>query len=362
MLERECEPESDEKVDNDEINLIREKLERASKNKDWREIIRVKKEIESKKPINMKLIDKADEYLRELSEERLRYLKMAEDYLKALIDKDRKAFLDLKKGVMEYLHRTHCDKKLIQACYEDCKRIENEKERIDCQLKCGCEIPTGEYLKCLGEMEVEHKRRQKALLEQLEVLRESKPYKYYKEFINLNDFEGYFRAVEEIKTKLNLPDPIPSPPKLPWIYSSPCPAGTTDSGAMTEKLVILLEQYIPNPPLIPNRTVVVKAKVSGGKPPYSYSWSGTPQGTGEEVVYQFSTAGEKTITVEVTDSLGVKETASIKIKVLEDLKAQIRGLSKEHIYGTEVMIQVEIPKELSEHTKSEPLSEECRPG
>ena len=71
----------------------------------------------------------------------------------------------------------------------------------------------------------------------------------------------------------------------------------------------------PSSPRIGN-TVTFSAVESGGTAPYYYSWSGDISGTSKSVSKTFSTTGEKTATVKITDALGRTANGTCKANVL----------------------------------------------
>lgn len=65
------------------------------------------------------------------------------------------------------------------------------------------------------------------------------------------------------------------------------------------------------------QTVIWTANVSGGTPPFTYSWSGTnfptpaPTSTSFSIVY--NTIGQKTATVTVTDADALQTTSPVSV-------------------------------------------------
>ena len=62
-------------------------------------------------------------------------------------------------------------------------------------------------------------------------------------------------------------------------------------------------------------TTQIKAKVEGGKTPYTYAWDGDVKGKGTNVKFVPSKAGKHKITLTVKDNLGKSASADIEIKV-----------------------------------------------
>jgi len=71
----------------------------------------------------------------------------------------------------------------------------------------------------------------------------------------------------------------------------------------------------PEEPSFLGDTVEVTAKVSGGKLPYSYVWSGDHGGKGAKVLFGSRKEGDHELSVTVTDARGDTVTAEITIKV-----------------------------------------------
>jgi len=74
----------------------------------------------------------------------------------------------------------------------------------------------------------------------------------------------------------------------------------------------------PSSPTSPRigSTVTFSAVESGGTAPYYYSWSGEVSGTSKSVSKTFSTTGEKTTTVRITDALGRTASGTCNTNVL----------------------------------------------
>lgn len=86
-------------------------------------------------------------------------------------------------------------------------------------------------------------------------------------------------------------------------------------------------------------SVSATATADGGKSPYHYAWSGEYQGQGQSVRFSPKKPGDQTLSVEVTDAKGNKDSANITFKV-DVLKVTIEGLRDEVIYGTKLNLSV----------------------
>ncbi len=72
--------------------------------------------------------------------------------------------------------------------------------------------------------------------------------------------------------------------------------------------------------------VNVTASVSGGKPPYTYAWTGEYEGQGDTVTFKAKKPGSYTLKLSVSDSGGQTETGSITLTVAQ-LKVLIEKIS-----------------------------------
>jgi len=124
-------------------------------------------------------------------------------------------------------------------------------------------------------------------------------------------------------------------------------------------------------------TVNISAKVEGGIPGYTFSWSG--QGSPKDNTFTFidtRKAGTHSVSVTVSDSAGDSATASTTILV-EDIKVTITGLKDTVYYGSSLALSANItgttapikqqPRTTANQTKTAPTAskseeEECTPG
>ena len=136
-------------------------------------------------------------------------------------------------------------------------------------------------IKCLADAGGAHGKHQRELDAKIKNLPESLPYKRFQEFAGLSDWKGYLAAVEKVKQEFALPDPIPSPLVLPSTYSSPCGGG--GAVADTSKLVVTLAAKPEKTSYKPGDVVNVTANITGGKAPYTYTWTGDHAGEGQTV-------------------------------------------------------------------------------
>ena len=191
-------------------------------------------------------------------------------------------------------------------------------------------------LGCLGDAGAANGKHQRELDKKIKELPESLPYKRYQEFAGLNDWKGYLAAVEKMKLEFGLPDPIPSPIVLPWTYSSPC--GGKGAAVETAKLAVTLAAKPEKTAYKPGEIVNVTANVTGGKPPYTYTWTGDHAGDGQTVTRAATKPGSYALSVEVKDGAGARGVTSITLKY-EGVTAGIEGLTNQIIYGTSLKLR-----------------------
>ena len=189
-------------------------------------------------------------------------------------------------------------------------------------------------LGCLGEAGAANGKHQRELDKKIKELPESLPYKRFQEFAGLNDWKGYLAAVEKTKQEFGLPEPIPSPIVLPWSYTSPC-GGKGAAPELAGPLQVTLNA--DKKKLKPGELASITAAVTGGKPDYTYNWTGNYAGTGSKVTVTSRNPGKQTLSLVVSDTAGSKGQASIEIEV-EGLKAAINGLKDKVVYGTTLVL------------------------
>jgi len=309
------------------------------------------------------------EDMKSLADKKYKWLEQIPDYLEALIELDKKTHSSAEKEI-----RKTVLKKAASGAYPQCdntcqKRVEEIRNSIG---NCGPYVVkekkpdplTGEMVlinvikedkpcsaadqsraeeaarladpmsyeefKCYEQISKPYREHQQELKRKLSEVKESKVLKNYQEYTQWSMFKEYVNEVETLKTKLNLPEPLPSPPVLPWTYSSSCGSAGSVTSEQT-KLIITLKATKTN--LKREEFTDVTAEVKGGKSPYSFEWKGNYSGKGKTVTFMSAKPGEHTLSVEVTDSAGSKGQASIILKV-GGVTGIITGLSKEVVFGT----------------------------
>jgi hypothetical protein len=86
----------------------------------------------------------------------------------------------------------------------------------------------------------------------------------------------------------------------------------------------------------------VKANVTGGKPPYSYAWSGPYIGSGPSVYFKSDKGGNYTIGVEVADANGQKVTANLPLQV-GNIEVALTGVPRKPVVlGVPVQLAAQI--------------------
>ncbi len=309
------------------------------------------------------------EDLKTLAEKKYKWLEQIPDYLEALIELDKKTHTKAEKEI-----RKTVLKKAASGAYPQCddtcqKKVEEIRKSIG---NCGPYVVkeskpdplTGEMVlinvikedkpcsaadqaraeeaarladpmsyeefKCYEQISKPHREHQQELKGKLSEVKESKVLKNYQDYITWSMYKEYVNEIEALRTKLNLPDPIPSPPVLPWAYSSSC--GSVD-GVVSDQTKLSVTLKANKTILKREESTNVTAEVKGGKAPFTYEWKGNYSGKGETVTFMSMKPGEHTLSVEVTDVTGSRGQASIVLKV-GGVTGIITGLPKEVIFGT----------------------------
>ena len=108
--------------------------------------------------------------------------------------------------------------------------------------------------------------------------------------------------------------------------------------------------------LKPGELAGITAAVTGGKPDYTYTWTGNYAGSGNKVTVTSRNPGKQTLSLEVKDAVGAKGQAAIEIEV-EGLKAAINGLKDRVVYGTTLALTASF-EAIKDATSSSPPPEE----
>ena len=100
----------------------------------------------------------------------------------------------------------------------------------------------------------------------------------------------------------------------------------------------------PEAPAFLGQTVEVAAAVSGGKPPYSYTWSGDHGGKGATVLFGSRKEGEHQLSVTVTDARGdiAADEITIQVKALDVTIRTLHSVGPTIFPGVPVELEAEI--------------------
>ncbi|MBM4146131.1 MAG: hypothetical protein FJ240_07630 [Nitrospira sp.] len=317
-----------------------------SASKDWKRLIELKDEANKLKPPDEEAIKKINAALFTLAEESQQYLRDCLNYFVVLKEKDRIAFAELKKGVNGSLTR-ECHNKEMCPCNPDME---------ECWKNCCAEYVNQSYFRCLSDAEIENSKNQKTIEKKATIIKESRIFSNYADykaaFPDRVTYTNYFTDLEKLKGSLSLPDPLPGHPVLSWSYGSPCGGAVGIDPTSSGGLEVSLSQLVVAPPLKPGGKVKITATVKGGRAPYKYSWSGTPEGSGESVTYTLKTTGDNTIIVDVIDMGNLRGTGKITVKV-EGVEGEIKGLAGSAVFGTVLPIAVSVKGILSEDAEKQ---------
>ena len=177
------------------------------------------------------------------------------------------------------------------------QKLANERSVLEICLKGQDPVNYWE-LKCIDTPVRERWEHKEMLKAKLAAAKDSKAYRFFKEYAGYNDYKGYLKEIEGTKKELSLPDPIPSPVELPWTYySGTCGVG----GAVQEagKLQIQLTKYPEKNTYNVGEKITFTAEPTGGKAPYSFEWTGDCEGKDKSVAVPLSKIGQNRLKVSV---------------------------------------------------------------
>lgn len=292
------------------------------------------------------------------AEERYKWIKDVLDYYEKLIELEKKAFQAFEKQVREFVMKKAAaggypvrDKeteKKIERLEEELKNVgvyvvkERTTDPLTGESFLGNVIkgkpPTSaekakaeelaelkdpmshEEFQCLDKGLQVRRDRLPEIKQKANTVRESKLYNNFAEYSAWNQYKEYLSEIASLKSRLNLPDPIPSPVTLPWSYSSKC--GSAGGGTAEGERTLSVRLQTDKTKLKAGETVNVKAVVEGGKPEYTYSWTGDHAGKGEAVQFSSKTPGSYTLSVTATDKTGKTVSDSVTFNV-DDMTVRI---------------------------------------
>ena len=314
---------------------------------------------------------------KKLAEEKYQWIKGMPEYLEALIQLDEKTFMSFEKAVRKdvlggvasgkyggapipkecsgksgdqmaariaeiekvlpnyykcgMIKEDVLTKQKMWGCIEDPQynKLSSEKSVLEICLK-GRDAATYWELKCIEVPAKERSEHKELLKAKLGAVKDSKAYKNFQEYAAWSQYKEYLKEAEGLKSGLDLPDPIPSPPVLPWTYSSSCGSA---GGVTSDQTKLTVTLKAGKQALKREENTNITAEVKGGKSPFTYVWKGNYSGKGETVTFMSMKPGDYTLAVEVTDVTGGKGEASIAIKV-GGVTGTITGLAKQVVFGT----------------------------
>ena len=240
------------------------------------------------------------------------------------------------------------------------QKLANERSVLEICLKGQDPVNYWE-LKCIDTPVRERWEHKEMLKAKLAAAKDSKAYRFFKEYAGYNDYKGYLKEIEGTKKELSLPDPIPSPVVLPWTYySSACGVG----GAVQEagKLQIQLKKTPEKNTYNLGEKIEVTAEASGGKAPYSYEWTGDCEGKDKSVAIPLSKIGQNRLKVSVRDSAGTMGDAVVTFEVVA-LQMELIFEPKEPYVGQELKAKLTVKPEAKEiEVRWMPLPDNAKPA
>jgi len=239
------------------------------------------------------------------------------------------------------------------------QKLANERSVLEICLKGQDPVNYWE-LKCIDTPVRERWEHKEMLKAKLAAARDSKAYRFFKEYAGYNDYKGYLKEIEGTKQELDLPDPVPSPAVLPWTYySSVCGVG----GAVQEagKLHLQLTKYPEKNTYYVGEKITFTAEATSGKDPYSYEWTGDYEGKDKSVAIPLSKIGQNRLKVSVRDSVGTMGDAVVTFEVVA-LQMELIFEPKEPYVGQELKAKLAVMPEAKEiEFRWMPLPDNAKP-
>ncbi len=297
----------------------------ALKARDWKHLAD-RLDAEKKSDLKMKdvvawqaNIDALNEALQTLRKERLDWALAWKEYLDALNNIDSGVWdklmrkVELKRGEVE------------ERCWNGSSASEDSRKRTERCQKEGRKFEES----CVGTWPDQHWEEMK----RIRVAKQELP-----DAVQTLHSAGYFtqrawfEAVEKLTEKYKLPFPYPKPVTPRLKYALGCADVDLPAGKKTPNDLSAIKVSVPAPgaSLPFGKPVTLTASASGGKAPYSFSWSSG--GSGARVAVTPRWAGEWTVTVTARDADGQTGEGSATLHV-SAAKVKLLGTLPTVFYG-----------------------------
>ncbi|MCA9400771.1 MAG: hypothetical protein KC713_04030, partial [Candidatus Omnitrophica bacterium] len=292
--------DKDDKKNNDklekELKDLTATLNTYKDDRDWQSLVNLIAQEDSNATLDnqvkkdrLKMINQA---LEDLQQEKLSWLKNSEEYLRKLF-----SATSSKRDAIYYFKENRWDGKKCKDCIETLeKELKGETQFISQSRK---ELPSH--------------------IEEL-----SSGFH--------TSYAAWFKQVEEIRQKLQLPYPYPDPVETRVKRNCACLEQEDDETKKEKESVDLAVSLNGPTEVIEVGTMAnISASVSGGVPPYMYEWSGA-SGYGATASMTPASIGDWTVSVQVTDADGFAARGSFVVRVKPN-KVNLKGLEGDVFYG-----------------------------
>ncbi|MBA3029434.1 MAG: hypothetical protein FP816_11595 [Desulfobacteraceae bacterium] len=301
-------------VDDDSEDLAAT-IARLKAARDWEGLVALlQKENNSEETDKGKQLERTaaiNKALQELKKERQEWLLKYKEYLTSLQGLNDSQWSEFDKGMQ--LQRN----KVQEKCNKECRNCKDQ-----------CVGQANEYYDdCAGTLKEDHSKeveRLSAALKELPALVEKLVSRSY-------EHAQWFKEVDALVKKYQLPRPYPDPVVNIIEYYSAC----LDEKIVDEEIeeVEALSVKINGPTAVIEVGMLANltASVSGGMPPYNFTWS-TASGSGSSASFKPSSMGDWTVNVNIMDSEGNTGSDSFIVRVGPG-KVNMKGLKGDVYYG-----------------------------
>lgn len=219
-----------------------------------------------------------------------------------------------------------------------------ERKRDEFQEKCNagcrdcreqCEKQAYQYHEdCVGRLKEDHWAEGRRIRESLKVL----PDIVFRLDSAGYEHEQWFREVEELSKAHRLPFPYPDPvvPQIAYVTKCLDQEAPLVPTRPEQPPVLTVKLGAPADAVAVGRPVSLNASISGGKPPYSYSWSGAV-GSGAHATLTPLWAGDWSVSVEVADADGAQGTGLATVRAAP-ATMKLEGLDGQVFYGSTAVL------------------------